>query len=102
MTLVEFYDERALENIAGILYLRPEKVIFLGSKGKKMKKFADNCREVLSDRGMKTQVESRTLNPNNLLSMVDILCEILDQNEQCEFNLTGGEESVDGGSWYGL
>ncbi|MCU6763337.1 Domain of uncharacterised function (DUF1887) [uncultured Roseburia sp.] len=94
MTLVEFYDERALENIAGILYLRPEKVIFLGSKGKKMKKFADNCREVLSDRGMKTQVESRTLNPNNLLSMVDILCEILDQNEQCEFNLTGGEESV--------
>ncbi len=94
MVLVEFYDDRALENIAGTLYLRPEKVIFLGSKGKKMKKFVDNCQELLRERGMDTVIESRTINPANLMGMVDILCEILEENGQCEFNLTGGEETV--------
>lgn len=94
MTLVEFYDEKALENIAGLLYIKPQKVIFLGSRAYKLKRFAAYCREVLEDLGMETKIEYRTINPNSLTSMIHVLSEILQENDECEFNLTGGEESV--------
>lgn len=94
MTLVEFYDDKALENIAGLLYVKPQKVIFLGSKVKKLRKFVNYCGEVLEELGMKTEIAYRTINPNSLTSMVHILSEILRENDECEFNLTGGEESV--------
>ena len=94
MTLVEFYDDKALENISGTLYLKPDKVIYLGSRGNKLKRFTGYCREVLKDLGLKTEVEYRTINPNSLDFMINVLSDILRENEVCEFNLTGGEETV--------
>ena len=36
MTIVEFFDKTAIENIAGTLLCKPEKVIFVGDKRKQM------------------------------------------------------------------
>ncbi len=38
MTIIEFYDKNAIENIAGALLCAPERVIFVGDKHKKMEK----------------------------------------------------------------
>lgn len=49
---------------------------------------------MLKDLGLKTEVEYRTINPNSLDFMINVLSDILRENEVCEFNLTGGEETV--------
>ena len=89
MTAVEFWDKRSVENIISSLIYCPDKVILIG-EGKKVQVFAQRYRAFLAGRGLSTQVESRSIQRNSLSNIVDVLSQIVQVEEQCVFDLTGG------------
>ena len=91
MTAVEFWDKRSVENIISSLISRPDKVILLG-EGRKIQVFAQRYRAFLAGRGLSTPVETRSIRRNSLRSIVDVLSDIVESEEQCVFDLTGGED----------
>ena len=92
MTIVEFYDKAAIENMAGALLCTPDHVILVGDNGKKMEKSIGNYRTVLGRRGIQTAFSYRSVNKNNLTSILTALEQIVGENSNCIFDLTGGED----------
>ena len=91
MTIVEFFDQIPVHNIVSCLSFAPEKVIFLG-EGKQIKKKLGIYETIARDHGMETVFEYRSINRNELESIVAALSEIVGQEDQCCFDLTGGED----------
>lgn len=93
MTAVEFYDRTPIENIISTLTTTPDKIIFIGD-GKSMGKFDETHQEFLQARGLHIELVYRKINRNNLSQIVEVLSEIVESEEQCVFDLTGGEDLV--------
>lgn len=91
MTIIEFFDKSPLENIAGALLCRPERVIFIGDRRKQIEKSIDMYSRVLSRRGCNISMSYKTVSRNNLANIVSVLESIVADNEDCVFDLTGGE-----------
>lgn len=91
MTAVEFWDKRSVENIISSLISQPDKVILVG-EGKKTQVFAQRYRAFLAQRGQNTLVETRSIRRNSLRDIVAVLSDIVETEEQCMFDLTGGED----------
>lgn len=93
MTIVEFFDKNAIENMLGALCCQPERVIFVGHNRKQMEKQLGNYRKVLQDRGLNVALlPPRSINRNNLQQIVDSLSRLVEEYGDCDFNLDGGEE----------
>lgn len=92
MTIVEFFDEDAIENIASALLCRPDKVIFVGNNGKKMKKSRERYAQIMLDRGIEIEFDQKTAPRNNLGRIIEVLSEIAEQNEDCHFDIEGGDD----------
>lgn len=93
MTFVEFFDKNAIENICACLVNKPDKVIFLGTGSGKMKKHVERYKKIFSERGLEIEfVAPKAVTQNNLQTMVDILAEIVEENDDLVFGLTGGED----------
>ena len=56
MTIIEFYDKNAIENIAGAMMCQPERVVLLGDNGEKMAKSCGIYRNVLAGNGINTEL----------------------------------------------
>ncbi len=93
MTLIEFFDRAAIENIAPALCCRPDRIIFVGDSTKKMGKCVDAYREVLERKGIYAEIVCRAVSKNNLSGIVEFLCTIVDRYGDCVFDLTGGAET---------
>ena len=92
MTIVEFYDKTPLENIASGLLCSPDKIILVGDDKKALEKAKKLLSEILKKRGVEAEIVYKAANKNNLGNLVNILSEIIDENEGCTFDLTGGED----------
>ncbi len=92
MTYIEFFDKTAAENICTSLINPPDKVIFIGDSKKLMEKHAERYRELFIERGFVVDFEWKSVNKNNLQTIVRILCEIIEENDDCVFDLTGGDD----------
>lgn len=92
MTYVEFFDKTSIENIASCLVNPPEKVVFIGDNAKLMKKRIANYEKVFAERGQKIEFFYKTVSKSNLDNAVAILEEIIAENEDCNFDITGGNE----------
>lgn len=92
MTIIEFFDKSAIENIASSLLCQPDRVIFIGSSKKQMDRNLSLYREVLTQRGLNTELIPRTVSRNNLALILDTLTEIVKEDPDCVFDLTGGED----------
>lgn len=93
MTLVEFYDKVGIENIAGTLLCEPQRTILVGDKRRQMERATEMYATVLAGRGIETEVECRSINKNNLDDVVKVLSQIVEEHEDCTFDLTGGDET---------
>ena len=91
LTAVEFYDRTPVENIISSVTTAPDKIIFIGD-GKRMKKFHGNFRAFLAGRGIDTKLEYRSINRHDLDSIVEVLTEIVENEDECVFDLTGGDD----------
>ena len=93
MTIIEFFDrESAVENIAGALLYKPEKVVFIGNNGKRMKKSTENYKRVFDARKIYINFLFKTAGINNLNAIIKILEETVSENENCIIDLSGGDE----------
>lgn len=93
MTAVEFYDRTPIENAISSLTTVPDKIIFIGD-GKVMKKFDSVYRTFLEARGLNIELAYRNIKKNDLNNIVEVLSDIVETEEQCVFDLTGGEDLV--------
>ena len=92
MTLIEFFEKDSIENICSSLTHPAERVILLGNKLKFMNRCADQYRTVLETRGINTEFICKTINRNNMESIISSLSEIVEEYVDCVFDLTGGDD----------
>lgn len=92
MTLIEFFDSSATENVVGILYGAPKKAIFIGDSRRKMEKALTVYRGFLAARNISTELFYKAVGKHKLNNILSVLAEIIEENEDCVFDLTGGEE----------
>ena len=92
MTIIEFFDETSLDNIESTLLHKPEKVIFIGTASRKMKRSIEHYKTVVQGRGLATEFFYKTVELNNLYDIAEKLDEIVNSNEDCYFDISGGNE----------
>lgn len=93
MTAIEFYDRTPIENVISSLTTVPDKIIFIGDE-KVMRKRMHIYREFLEKRGLSIELACRDINKYNLNDIVDTLSDIVETEDECTFDLTGGEDLV--------
>ena len=91
MTFIEFFDKSPIENIISAFTIRPDKIVFVG-ESKPMKKSVPVYRKFLNDRGVNVPLEMCPVNKNNLWDIVNKISDIVAKEEECAFDLTGGED----------
>lgn len=92
MILIEFFDTNHIDNIAGTLLCKPDKVVFVGNSIKKMKKSVKNYLDVVKKFGIQTTFDYCVVSRNWLSEIVTKLSNIIENEEKCVFNLNGGED----------
>ena len=92
MTYIEFFDESALENISTCLTNKPDRVIYIGNDLTLMNKHIDNYKKVLSARNFDIEFISKTVPRSKLESAINALSDIVEQYDDCVFDITGGDE----------
>ena len=92
MTIIEFYDKVAIENIAGAMLCNADKIILVGDSESRMKKSRRVYQTILDNRGVNTTVSYYCINRNNLQNIVSVLTQIVENDNSCIFDLTGGED----------
>ncbi|MBE6553108.1 MAG: DUF1887 family protein [Ruminococcaceae bacterium] len=92
MTIIEFFDKSGIENIISTLLCAPDKLILVGHSRKKIARRLPYYHRVLANRGLSTEIRSITVGQNNLQEIYQTLVDLVEQNEKCIFDLTGGED----------
>lgn len=92
MTYIEFFDKTAIENVATCLAYVPDRVIFLSDNTKRIKKQIECYREVFAARGHNIEFEARAVSKSKLDEAINVLEKIVQDYEDCVFDITGGEE----------
>lgn len=91
MTVVEFFDKNAIENIVSTLLIKPKKVYFIGGSEKQMNAAIKNYKIVSGKRSIDTEMECVGVE-KKLPKIVEELTKIVDESDECGFDLTGGDE----------
>lgn len=93
-TIIELFDECQIENVVSALAFEPEKIIYIGTKNvmtSKRKKSLENFFRLKKTRVKICYEEVSQYDYNDIK---DRLYSILEQNEDCVLDLTGGTELV--------
>lgn len=92
MTIIELYDKVSIENIAGALLCRPDRVILVGDKSNRLDNVLNLYRDILAKHDIRAEVIGRTASKNNLGNIVNVLSGIVESYDDCIIDLTGGED----------
>lgn len=92
MTYIEFFDKDVCENICSCLVISPERVILIGDNKKLLEKHAYRYGEVLRSKGFDIEFLYRSVNKNQIQSIIAVLTDIIEEYDNCVFDLTGGDE----------
>lgn len=93
MTLIEFFDESALENFAACLLLPVDKMILLGDSPS-MEAAAERYRALLKNRNRQVCIEIRKTGGKSLGKLTAQLRGIVLSEPKCVIDLNGGDEMV--------
>lgn len=93
MTLIECFDPSFLNNVAGCLHLRPEKLIMLGDM-EDMEPISKRFRYFLKQRNLNTKLVLCPVAGNDMAAIADKLNDIVRSEEKCVIDLSGGDETV--------
>lgn len=91
MTVIEFFDKTPIENAIGLLTMNPSKIIFVGDKDdmQKQEKAFNAFKEKINS---KAEVQYRPIRKNQLSKIVEALSDIVENEEDIVFDLTGGND----------
>lgn len=93
MTVVEFFDGVSIYNMASCLAIKPQKIIFIG-ENKPMRKQEETYLRFITSHNMNVEFDFRSINKNSVEQIVSVLTDIVEEEENCTFDLTGGEDLV--------
>ena len=93
-TLIELFDECQIENVVSALRFKPKKLIFVGFKETMTQKRMDDLKRFFDFFHMDIVTEYEIVGRYDYQSIVNKLNFIIDRNEDCCFDLTGGKELV--------
>lgn len=91
MTFIEFFDKSPIENILSAFTMRPDKIVFVG-ESKVMNRSIPAYEKFLKQKSVDIKLEMCPVNKNNLWDIVSKLSDVLADEEECAFDLTGGED----------
>ena len=92
MTYIEFFDKDVCENICSCLVNPPERVVLIGSNKKRLEKHAERYSELFRSKGLEIEFLYRSVNKNQIHSIITALTIIAEEYDDCVFDLTGGDE----------
>lgn len=93
MTLIECFDRTVLENIAGTLYLRPDKLIIVGD-AEIISPFQPRLSQLLEKRKINTEIAICDTAGMNIHQIARALETFVTAEDRYIIDLTGGEEPV--------
>ncbi|MBR2043035.1 MAG: DUF1887 family protein [Clostridia bacterium] len=91
MTAIEFCDRAPIENVISTLTTAPDKIIFVG-EGKAAKRFFNAHKAYIEDKKLGITIDFKSIKKNDLSSIVETLSDIVEKEDSCVFDLTGGED----------
>ncbi len=91
MTAIEFYDRTPIENAISSLTTAPKKIIYIGD-GDTPNVFLKKMKIFIKQRHLDTVIDYRSVNRDTLGSIVKELSDIVEQEDDCVFDLTGGDD----------
>ncbi len=93
-TLIELFDACQIENVIAGLRFLPQKIVFVGFKEIMTKKRISDLENFFEIRGIDIFLEYEIVGRYDYEFIYNKLNDILDKNEDCCFDLTGGKELV--------
>ena len=90
MTVVEFLDGTPVKNIISGWMLSPDRIIYVG--GADMQAQVDRCRAFFESKKKYPEIVTRIIRENKIDAATAVLAEIAETEEECIFDLTGGDE----------
>ena len=93
MTIIESFEKAPIENLISVLTSKPKKVIYLGEVSQ-MKASMIVYEKILREKGIETEIILKGIQKNNLQNILQVLTEIVETEEECLFDITGGEDLV--------
>ncbi len=93
MTVVEFFDGVSICNMITCLATKPQKVIFIGDKSP-MKKQEEVYKRFIEKHCLSVEFEFRSIDRNRIEGIISVLTDIVETEQDCIFDLTGGEDLV--------
>lgn len=93
MTIIESFEKAPIDNIISALETRADKIIFLGKK-KQMEQSISIYKKLLTAKGIYTDIVMKEIQSNNLDHILDVLTQIVENETDCIFDITGGEDLV--------
>lgn len=92
MTIIEFFDKDAIENVISSLLCNPDKVVFVGDNMKAMNKAIARYDRLLKNHGKNVEFYPVSVNRNILQDIVAVLTRLLHESGEITIDLTGGED----------
>ena len=92
MTIVEFFDKDAIENIVSSLMCNPENVVLIGDNKKAMKRAIEKYKAVIEKHGTCVNFSVVQVQRNNLQDIVGTLQNLIETLGEITIDLTGGED----------
>lgn len=90
MTVVEYFDNASIENIATALFYKVDKIIYVGVDSTEINNAINRYKEILKDKEIKFEICIE--DGNNLKDIVKALEKIVTENDNIIFDLEGGKE----------
>ena len=88
MTIVEFYDNEAIDNAVGTLMLRPERTVFL-ARDEGAQSFTAEFSKILAEKGIKTEIILMRAEAGRAREKIE---ECVRKYPDCDFDTSGGDE----------
>ena len=93
MTIIESFEKAPIDNIISALESHADKIIFLGET-KQMEKPVSVYKKLLRSKGIKSEIILKNISKNSLDSILAVLTEIVNTEDDIIFDITGGEDLV--------
>lgn len=94
MTLIELFDDCQIENVIAGLRICPEKIIFVGFEETMTRERMDALEAFFSMRNFRIELEYIVVKRDDFAQICSVLHRVIDKNDNCCFDLTGGKELV--------
>lgn len=92
MTLISFFDEDPVDNIADILYLQPAHCVFLGDDMVMKKRKRALIEQFVQARGLAVQVEFHSLPRGDIEGTLDLMRRLITSYPDSILDVSGGTE----------